>query len=98
MRRLKIKLKDLISRKIVDMLVNNELPFKEIQDMAVDLTETLNFVKTSEDLIRFIKELPNFYPYLTSVVQIMNVELNEVKEQQVKTKLEGYFKSSSHKL
>lgn len=92
---LKIKLKDLVSRKIVDILVKKELPFKEIQDMAVDLIDTLNFVKTKEDIIKFVKELPNFYPYLISVAQTMNAELNEIKQQQVIGKLESYFKSST---
>ncbi|KKP59730.1 MAG: hypothetical protein UR54_C0024G0001, partial [Candidatus Roizmanbacteria bacterium GW2011_GWA2_34_18] len=36
---LKIKIKDLISRKIVEILVDKKLPFKQIQDMAVDITD-----------------------------------------------------------
>lgn len=93
---LKIKVKDLISKKIVDIIVANELPYKKIQEMAVDVTDTLDFVRTNEDVIRFVKELPNFYPYLISVSQIMNVELNELKQKQVIGKLESYFKNLSH--
>ena len=92
---LKIKLKDLVSRKIVDMLVKKELPFKQIQEMAVDLTDTLNFIKTKEQLIILVNELANYYPYLKTEAQLMNVELNEIKEQQVIGKLESYFKNSS---
>ncbi len=92
---LKIKLKDLISRKIVDILVKKELPFKKIQEMAVDLTDTLSYVKTKEQLIILVSELANYYPYLKTEVQIMNAELNELKEQQVIGKLESYFKNLS---
>lgn len=92
---LKIKLKDLVSRRIVDMLVTKELPFKQIQDMAIDLTDTLSFIKTKEQLIILISELANFYPYLKSEAQLMNAELNEIKQQQVIGKLKSYFKNSS---
>jgi len=95
---LKIKIKDLISRKIVEILVDKKLPFKQIQDMAVDITDTLNMVKTKDDIIKFVKELPNFYPYLTSIAQAMNVELSEIKQQQVIGRLESYIKNSPAKI
>ncbi|MCL4364657.1 hypothetical protein M1328_05490 [Patescibacteria group bacterium] len=93
---MKIKLKDLVSRKIVDILVSNTLPYKEIQEMAVDLVDALNEVKTKEDLIKLIDALPTVYPYLKNEAFMMNQELSELKQQAVIGKLENYFKNFSH--
>ena len=47
---LKIKLKDLISRKIVDILVKKELPFKKIQEMAEEIrTGKINFDELTQE-------------------------------------------------
>ncbi len=90
---LKIKLKDLVSRKIVDVLVKKELPYKAIQEMAVDLVDSLKEVKTKEDLLKLINALPTIYPYLKNESFMLNAELNELKQQAVIGKLENYFKS-----
>lgn len=92
---LKIKLKDLVSRKIVDMLVKKELPYKEIQNMAIDLVDSLKEVKTKEDLLKLINALPTVYPYLKNESQMLDAELNELKQQAVIGKLENYFKNLS---
>jgi len=90
---LKIKIKDLVSRKIVDILVNNELPYKKIQEMSIDLVDSLKEVKTKEDLLKLINALPTVYPYLKNESFMLNAELNELKQQAVIGKLESYFKN-----
>ncbi len=92
---LKIKLKDLVSRKIVDILVKKELPYKEIEEMAIDLVDSLKEVKTKEDLLKLIDALPTVYPYLKNESFMLSAELNELKQQAVIGKLENYFKSLS---
>lgn len=92
---LKIKLKDIVSRKIVDMLAKKELPFKEIQEMAVDLLDSLKEVKTKEDFFKLTSAIPSIYPYLKTESQILDSELGELKQQAVMGKLENYFKSLS---
>lgn len=90
---LKIKLKDLVSRKIVDMLIKKELPFKQIQEMAIDLVDSLKEVKSKEDLLKLIDALPIVYPYLKNESFMLGAELNELKQQAVIGKLENYFKN-----
>ncbi len=90
---LKIKLKDLISRKIVNTLIHKEMPYKQIQEMAVDMLETLDEIKTKEDFLKLINALPTVYPYLKNETIILEGELNDLKQQAVIGKLENYFKN-----
>lgn len=90
---LKIKLRDLISRKIVDILTKKELPYKQIQEMAIDLVDSLKEIKTKEDFLKLINALPTVYPYLKTESQMLDAELGELKQQAVIGKLENYFKN-----
>lgn len=93
---LKKKLKSLVSDRITELIVSGEVPYKEIQEMAVDLLDTLDFVTTKEQLALLSKEIGEFYPYLKNESKIMSAEFNDMKEKQVISKLENYFKNLSH--
>jgi len=92
----KIKLKDLVSNKIVDMIAKKELPYKQIQEMAVDFVDALKEVKSKDDLLKLVSELANIYPYLKDEAVIMNKELEVFKEEVLINKLQSYFKNLSH--
>ena len=90
---LKIKLKDIVSRKILDILTKKEMPYKQLQEMASDVVDSLKETKTKGDLVKLVSALGDVYPYLKSEQQLMMAELNEIREQAVIGKLENYFKS-----
>lgn len=93
---LKKRLKELVSTKITDLIVTGNIPYKQIQEMAVDLLDTLDFITTKEQLVLLASEMGNFYPFLKQESKMMTAELNEIKEKQVISKLEDYFKNLSH--
>ncbi|MFZ6034627.1 MAG: hypothetical protein ACOYUB_00550 [Patescibacteria group bacterium] len=93
---LKKKLKTIVSEQITDILVSGEVPYKKIQEMAVDLLDTLDYVETKEQFALLVKQMAEFYPFLKNQATIMEAELKETQEQQVINKLESYFKSLSH--
>lgn len=93
---LKNRLKSLVSNRLTDLIVSQEVPYTTIKEVAVDLIEVLGLITTKEQLSAFVKEMADPYPFLKEQSKIMMAEMNEVKEAQVINKLESYFKNVSH--
>jgi hypothetical protein len=86
---LKLKLKELISKRIVDMIADKSLPYSQIRDTAVAITTSLPEVKTIEDFSVYLDEVLEEYPFLKNEVTLLRHEINRLKEVQVIDRLKS---------
>lgn len=89
---LKDQTKKILSEKIL-YLLNNKAPYKEVQDMAVFITDGLAKIKTNNDYLIFLNALIAEYPIEENEKMKLQNILSTNKEEKVITKLEQYIKN-----
>jgi hypothetical protein len=87
------KVKNVISKRVVELLKTNEVSYSEIKKLSIFIAEELPTVKDNQELIMFFDYLLKEYPFIKNEVNILKNEMNVVKEKAVIGKLEQYIKN-----
>lgn len=90
---LKDKIKQLFGKKALEILRIKKEPYSSIREMAIFVTTELPNIKTQSELISFLDDVSNDFPFLMDEVSLLKKEANLVKEQIVINKLAHYIKN-----
>ena len=92
---LKLKLKEILSNKIVEIIADKSLPYAKIREMAVYVTDSLPLVQNSQDLSLFLEDIVSEFDFLKHEIIVMKNEIGQTKEAQIMDKLRSYISNYS---